>query len=618
MPDTVSDHVVEILTEWGVDTVFGLPGDGINGLVEAFRKAADKIRYVHVRHEETAALAACAYAKFSGRLGVCFSTAAPGAVHLLNGLYDAKIDGAPVLAITGMTYHDLVGTHYLQDINQDYLFQDVALYNQRLMGPEHLENVLGLACRAALSNRAVAHIAIPIDYQAMPAAAERRFKRNVKGHVSTAWQPPVRVPDRYLIEDAAKALAGCKKVAILAGAGARGAGSELEQVAERLAAPVIKALLGKDCVTDTSPYTTGGIGVVGTRPSVEALHACDGLLIVGSCFPYIEFLPKPGQAVGIQIDDKPEHIGLRYPVDFGLVGDAQATLRELLNKLPRNEDRSFLKSCQDGMQAWWALMEERGTSDHAPMCPQVVSWHLPDLLASDAIICGDSGTVTTWAARMRLREGQKFSFSGTMCSMMAAIPYAIGAAHAFPGRQIVAFTGDGSATMIMGELATIAQYRLPVKVVVMKNNTLGLIKWEQMLYLGNPEYGVDLHPVDFVKVAEACGLRGVRIENPGTCKEQLKNALAMDGPVLIECVVDPLEPPWPPVITRDEQKKLIAAMARGERNRTPIGLSIGRHAVQEFTFGASPFGAAGRLVERITGRVPELVGNSNGKSGKGS
>jgi pyruvate dehydrogenase (quinone) len=221
---------------------------------------------------------------------------------------------------------------------------------------------------------------------------------------------------------------------------------------------------------------------------------------------------------------------------------------------------------------------------------------------------------------MRLRAGQNFSFSGTMCSMMAAIPYSIGAANAFPGRQVVAFTGDGSATMIMGELATIAQYRLPVKVVVMKNNTLGLIKWEQMLYLGNPEYGVDLHPVDFVKVAEACGLRGVRIEHPGSCREQLKNALAMDGPVLIECVVDPLEPPWPPVITRDEQKKLIAAMARGERNRTPIGLTIGRHAVQEFTFAASPFGAAGRLVERITGRTPELVGSSggNGKPGKGS
>jgi pyruvate dehydrogenase (quinone) len=537
-----------------------------------------------------------------------------GAVHLLNGLYDAKIDGAPVLAITGMTYHDLIGTHYLQDINQDYLYQDVAIYNQRLMGPEHLENVLNLACRAALANRAVAHVAIPIDIQAMPASKERRFKRNVPGHVSKAYQPPVRVPDRYEIEAAAQALAGCKKVLILAGAGARGAGSELEQVAERLGAVIVKPLLGKDCVADTSPYTTGGIGVVGTRPSVEAIRACDGFLIVGSCFPYIEFLPKPGQALGIQIDDKPEHIGLRYPVEIGLAGDARATLRELLTKLPRNEDRSFLAQAQENMKAWWALMEERGTSGHMPMNPQVVSWHLPDLMASDAVICGDSGTVTTWAARMRLRDAQRFSFSGTMCSMMAAIPYAIGAAYAMPGRQVIAFTGDGSATMIMGELATLAQYKLPVKVVVMKNNTLGLIKWEQMLYLGNPEYGVDLHPVDFVKVAEACGLRAARIDHPGTCRQQLKDAVALDGPVLIECVVDPLEPPWPPVITTDERNKLATALARGERNRTPIGLTMGRHALQEFTFSESPFGVAGRIMERITGRKPETVGGP-GKGG---
>jgi pyruvate dehydrogenase (quinone)/pyruvate oxidase len=601
MPETVSDRIVEILEEWGVDTVFGLPGDGINGLVEAFRKAKDRIRYVHCRHEETAALAACAYAKFSGRLGVCFSTAAPGAVHLLNGLYDAKIDGAPVLALTGMTYHDLIGTHYLQDINQDYLYQDVALYNQRIMGPAHVENVVNLACRAALSNAGVSHVAIPIDIQTMPASAERRFKRNVKGHASAAYQAPKRTPAPALVDSAAQLLAGCKKIAILAGAGARGCHAELEQVAERLAAPIIKAQLGKDCVPDDSPYTTGGVGVVGTRPSVEALKSCDGLLIIGSCFPYIEFLPKPDQAACVQIDHKPEHIGLRYPAEIGLVGDAQATLRELLPKLVRNEDRSFLETAQAKMKEWRALIAERAASTHKPMCPQVVSQHLPELLAEDAIICGDSGTVTTWQARMELRASQRFSFSGTMCSMMAALPYSIGAAMAFPGRQVVAFTGDGSFTMMMGDFATLVAYKLPVKVVVMKNNTLGLIKWEQMLYLGNPEYGVDLHPVDFVKVAEACGARGVRIEEPERCREQLKEALSWPGPALIECIVDPLEPPWPPVITSDEQKKLITAMARGEINRAPIGLTIGRHAVQEFDFAQSPFGVAGRIADRLMG-----------------
>jgi pyruvate dehydrogenase (quinone)/pyruvate oxidase len=250
-------------------------------------------------------------------------------------------------------------------------------------------------------------------------------------------------------------------------------------------------------------------------------------------------------------------------------------------------------------------MEERAIHSDKPMRPQVVQWNLPELMASDAILCGDSGTVTTWAARMRLREGQRFSFSGTMCSMAAALPYAIGAQVAYPDRQVVAFTGDGSFTMMMGDFATLVQHKLPVKIVVMKNNTLGLIKWEQMLYLGNPEYGVDLAPVDFVKVAEACGAHGVRIDDPTNCRAQLKDALAMDGPVLIECIVDPLEPPWPPVITNDEAKKLATALARGERNRKPIGLTIGRHAVQEFSFSESPFGMAGRVVEKITGKRDE-------------
>lgn len=602
MPHTVSDHVVSILEQWGVDTVFGLPGDGINGLVEGFRKASDRIRYVHCRHEETAALAACAYAKFSGRLGVCFSTAAPGAVHLLNGLYDAKIDGAPVLALTGMTYHDLIGTHYLQDINQDYLYQDVALYNQRVMGPAHVENVLHLACRAALAGSGPAHVAIPIDIQAMPASAERRFKRNIPGHTSSTFTPLRRNPSPEQIEEAARLLASCQRIAILAGAGARGAGPELEQVAERLGAPIIKALLGKDCVPDDSPYTTGGIGVVGTRPSFDAMKQCDGLLIVGSSFPYIEFLPHPGQAKCVQIDHKPERIGLRHPADVGLIGDAQTTLRALLAKLARNEKRSFLEQAQTGMRGWRELMAERASSKHKPMCPQVISHQLPQLLDDDAIVCGDSGTVTTWQARMELRAGQRFSFSGTMCSMMAALPYSIGASLAFPKRQVVAFTGDGSFTMMMGDFATLVQYGLPVKVIVFKNNTLGLIKWEQMLYLGNPEYGVDLHPVDFVKVAEACGAKGVRIEEPERSREQLKEALALPGPALIECVVDPLEPPWPPVITTDEQKKLLAAIARGEINRRPIGLTMGRHAVQEFSFSKSPFGIGGRLTDKLTGR----------------
>ena len=596
---TASDVLVESLVDWGVDTIFGLPGDGINGFMEALRKAKDRIRYIHMRHEEAAAMAACGYAKFSGKLGVCFATAAPGAVHMLNGLYDAKIDQAPVLAISGMTYHDLIGTHYLQDVNQDYLYQDVAIYNQRLMGPAHAKNIVDLACRAALSHRGVAHLALPIDYQSAAMDDQKRSHRNIKGHTSEAFTVPRRIPERSELERAARLLAGKKKIAILAGAGARGAREEVLQLAERLAAPVVKSLLGKDVIPDDSPYTTGGTGVVGTRASSDVFAACDAIVIVGSSFPYIEFLPKPGQAVGVQIDDKPERIGLRYPVDAGLVGDTQATLREWLMYLPRNNDRGFLQQAQKNTVEWWDLMKERGTRTSKPMKPQVVTWNLSELLSDDAIICGDSGTVTTWIARMKLRKNQSFSFSGTLCSMAAALPYAIGAQCAFPRRQVVAFTGDGSLSMMMGDLATLAQHKLPVKIVVMKNNTLGLIKWEQMVFLGNPEYGVELYPIDFVKVAEGCGLKAAHIEDPKHCHDDLKRALAIDGPALIEAVIDPNEPPLPPKITKRQAKHLAEALARGEVNRTPIALTIGRDAIQEIDLPASNFGVLGRAAEKI-------------------
>jgi pyruvate dehydrogenase (quinone)/pyruvate oxidase len=306
--------------------------------------------------------------------------------------------------------------------------------------------------------------------------------------------------------------------------------------------------------------------------------------------PYIEFLPKPDQAVGIQIDDKPERIGLRFPVEVGLVGDAQATLHLLLELLDHNPNRAFLEKAQQGAKEWWALMEKRGTSTEKPMHPQVVTWNLSRLLHDDAIVCGDSGTVTTWIARMKLRAGQRFSFSGSLCSMAAALPYAIGAQAAYPGRQVVAFTGDGSLSMMLGDLVTLCQHELPVKVIVLKNDTLGLIKWEQMIFLGNPEYGVDLAPIDFVKVAEACGASAIRIDDPTFCHEQLGHALSTAGPVVIETVVNAHEPPMPPKITGDQLKKLGRALARGEVNRKRISLQIGRDLIDEYTFEASSFG----------------------------
>jgi pyruvate dehydrogenase (quinone) len=600
MAQTVSDLLLERLIDWGVDTIFGLPGDGINGFMESLRTHREQVRFVHTRHEETAALAACAYAKFTGRLGVCMSTAAPGAIHLLNGLYDAAVDQAPVLAITGMTYHDLIGTHYLQDVNHDALFEHVCGYSQRIMGAAHATNVVDLACRTALANRTSTHIAIPIDYQVQEVGGDTPFKRNVPGHTTTEFLLPKQVPPREYLERAAQLLRGKAKPAILAGAGARGAGDELEQLAEKLGAPIVKAMLGKDCVPDDSPYCAGGTGVVGTRPSYEAFAGCDALVIVGSSFPYIEFLPKPGQCVCVQIDDRPERIGLRHPADVGLVGDAKLTLQELLPLVERNDDRDFLTQIQSSIADWWELMEERGTRDELPMKPQVVTWNLGQLLRDDAIVCGDSGTVTTWQARLRLRRGQQFSFSGTMCSMMAAIPYSIGAQAAYPDRQVIAFTGDGSATMMLGELATLAQENLPVKVVVIRNDTLGLIKWEQQIFLGNPEYGVDLKGVDFVKVAEGCGLRATSIDHPDDCNAKLRDALEWDGPMLIECIVDPHEPPHPPAVTTEQTKLLAEALVRGEEHRKRIALTIGRDMIDERTFGASPYGVVAKVKDKLT------------------
>ncbi|HEX5503714.1 MAG TPA: thiamine pyrophosphate-dependent enzyme [Thermomicrobiales bacterium] len=599
MAHTVADALVERLLDWGVDTVFGLPGDGINGLMEALRKHRDRVRYVHVRHEEVGAMAAVGYAKFTGRLGVCFSTASPGAMHLMNGIVDALVEQAPILAITGMTHHDLIGTHYLQDIDTDYIMQSVCVYNERIMGPAHLENVVDFACRNALSRRGPAHLAFPIDYQAAAAEPFIRYKRNVPGHTTSHYETPRPVPDQAHLQAAADLLAQHKKIAILAGAGARGAGDEVEQVAETLGAPVVKALLGKDCIPDDSPYATGGLGAVGTRPSQDAMQQCDALFIIGSSFNYIEFLPKPGQAACVQIDDKPQRISSRYPADVALVGDARATLRALLPLLKRNDDRAFLEAAQEGKRQWDALLAERGTADDTPMRPEVVAWHLAKVLRDDAIVCGDSGQVTTWVARMNLRRGQSFSLSGTNCSMAAALPYAIGAQVAYPHRQVVAFTGDGSLTMQMGDLATLRQEGLPVKLIVCKNNALGLIKWEQMVFLGNPEYGIELMPVDFVKIAEGCGAKAVHIEDPRTCEAQLREALALDGPVVIEALVTSNEPPLPAKITPEQTKHLAEALARGDVSRERIGLTIGRHLLDETTFAASPFGVAARLKEKV-------------------
>ncbi|HEU4887060.1 MAG TPA: thiamine pyrophosphate-dependent enzyme [Thermoanaerobaculia bacterium] len=582
MTDTAADVLVETLQAWGVDVIFGLPGDGINGIMEALRVRRDQIRFVQVRHEESSAFMACAYAKYTGKLGVCLATSGPGGLHLLNGLYDAKLDGQPVLAITGHHYHDLIGTFAQQDVDLDRVFADVAVYSQRIMGPAHVENVTMLACRMALTRRGVAHINFPVDLQEMKVA--KGSERNVPHHASDLLALGAAVPCDDDLRRAAALLNAGKKTVILAGRGALGAGDLLEQVADLLAAPIVKPLLGKGAVPDDSPFTTGGIGLLGTRPSQEALEECDTLLMAGTSFPYIEFLPKPGQARGVQIDVDPVRIGLRYPIEVGLVGDCRRTLEKLVTLLERREDRAFLEKAQAGMREWWELMETRGTRPDKPMKPQVVAWELGKRLADDAIVSADSGTVATWFARqIKVRKGQMFSLSGTLASMGNGLPYAIAAQVAWPDRQCVAFVGDGGFTMLMGELATAVKYQLPIRIVVIKNNTLGMIKWEQMVFLGNPEYGCELQPIDFAMFARSCGASAITIDDPARCGEMLDEALRMPGPVLIEAIVDPFEPPMPPRIKPKQAAHLAESLAKGEPNRKEIALTLITNKVREMT-----------------------------------
>ena len=581
MPETTADILVERLIDWGVIDVFGLPGDGINGIIEALRKQQKRIRFVHVRHEEAAAFMACAYAKYTGKLGVCLATSGPGGgIHLLNGLYDAKLDSQPVLAITGHAFHDLIDTHTQQDVDLDRLFSDVTVYNARVMGCAHVRNVTDLACRTALNFRGVSHINIPSDIQ--DEESGERSKRNVPNHTASVPARSARIPCEADLVRAADILNGGKKIAILVGQGALHARREVISIAERLSAPIIKALLGKAVVPDDCPYTTGGIGLLGTKASQEALEECDTLLIVGSSFPYIEFYPEPGKVRAIQIDIDPSRIGLRYPVELGIVADSAESLKGLLPKLRQNKNGDFLKKARKTVKHWEETMLTRSSRSDKPMKPQVVAWELGKRLDDDAIVSCDSGTIATWFARhIPVKRRQMHSLSGTLATMANGLPYTIAAQIAYPDRQCIGFVGDGGLTMLMGEFATAVKYQLPIKIVVINNNTLGQIKWEQMVFLGNPEYACELSPIDFAAFAHACGGTGFRIEEPRDCGRILDKALGTKGPVLIDAVVDPNEPPMPPKVTLDQAEKLAKAMAKGTPNRKEIALTIASDKVRE-------------------------------------
>lgn len=583
MSETVADILVDRLMGWGVRTIFSLPGDGINGLFEALRTRSKEIQFIQVRHEEAAAFAACGYAKFSGRLGVCLATSGPGGIHLLNGLYDAKMDGQPVLAITGHTFHDLIGTHFQQDVDLDKVYVDVAAYNERIMGPAHVHNAVDEAIKTALARRTVAHLTIPKDIQDWTEnGGGKRSKMNIAKHSSDVYATALPLPPQSELQKAADIINAGSKVAILAGRGALTARNEVLQLAEKTAAPIIKPLLGKAVVPDDNPYTTGGIGLLGTAPSQDAMEDCDTLIIIGTSFPYEDFYPKPGQAKGVQIDIDAARIGLRYPVEIGLVGQSWDVLRALLPMIQPKKDRKFLQEIQGSVKQWNQLMEQRATRMDMPLKPQVVAHMLNEFVNDDAIIVSDTGTVTTWAARhIKIKGNMMFSASGTLASMANGLPYSVGAAIAHPGRQVVCFIGDGGFAMLMGEMATLVKYNLPVKVIVIKNNVLGQIKWEQLVMEANPQYGVQLHPIDFAAVAKACGAPGYTVDDPKNVRDVLREAFAQPGPALVEAVVDPAEPPMPGKIKMKQALHMAEALARGQKDRWDIIKTVIEDKVRE-------------------------------------
>lgn len=576
------DIVAEALIDWKVEVVFGIPGDSINGFIEALRVRRDKIKFVLVRHEESAALMACGYAKYTGKLGVCTSIAGPGAIHLLNGLYDAKADNTPVIVITGGTSTDLMNSSFQQDVNLMNLFSDVAVYNSMIGSPRQAEMAVDIACRTAYVRRGVSHLNIPTDVQEQKLGGHYS-RHKVPGHTSDISVGPISA-DILMIKKAAEILNNGKKIIILVGQGALNASEEVITTAQKLNAPIIKAMLGKAVVPDDHPYTLGGIGFLGTEPSSDAMAESDTLFMIGTSFPYIEYLPRPGQAAGIQIDIKPEKIGLRYPVKIGLIGDSKQVLSQLIpllrdrrtTNIDNDPSLEFLKSKQQAMKKWNEILTEQSNRVDEPVKPQVVAAAVSEELDDDAIISVDSGVNTCWAARfLKIKSGMKFSGSGSLATMGCGVPYAIAAQIAYPERQSIAFVGDGGFTMLMSEFATAVQYQLPIKVIVLNNKILGMIRWEQMAFLGNPEYGIEFSQIDFVKIAEACGGKGFSVTKMKEVKPVIHEALMEKNvPVIVDAHVDPFEAPLPPKISMEFVRNIAKAFTKGQPYAKEIGLTL--------------------------------------------
>ncbi|YCK36440.1 thiamine pyrophosphate-dependent enzyme [Actinomadura sp. ATCC 39365] len=587
MARIASESLIERLAEWGVDTVFGLPGDGINGIMEGLRRHRDRVRFVLVHHEEAAAFMATGYAKATGRIGVCLATSGPGGIHLLNGLYDAKLDHVPVLAITGMQETAVLGTGYQQEVHLDKLFADVAEYNMMITNPAQLPSLVDLAVRTAYARRGVAHLTLPNDIQVAEAGEDPyRTVAPVRApETAPIYLRPPGLPRQEDLARAAEVLNAAERPAILAGQGALHARQEVLAVAEALGAPVVKTLPGKAVVPDDSPYTTGGIGLLGTKPSEELMDEADVLFMIGTNFPYSKFLPEPGRARVVQFEAEPTRAGARVPTDVPVVCDAKEGLRELLPLLARRDGDGHLAKYQKLMARWRSDMDSLENPDRDPIAPQYAMSVLDDLAADDAILTCDSGTIATWAARhWTIRGGREFYLSGTLATMAPGLPYAIAMQHAFPGRQVIAYVGDGGFAMLMAEFLTAAQHRLPVKVVINNNNSLGQILWEQMV-LGYPEHGVRFAQpeADYSVWARACGGFGAKVTKAGDVVAAIRQALAHDGPALVDVDVNPNEPPMPGKVSYDQAKSFAQAFLKGQPHKAAIATTLFKDRIQKFT-----------------------------------
>jgi pyruvate dehydrogenase (quinone)/pyruvate oxidase len=585
MTRIASEALVERLIDWGVDTVYGLPGDGINGIMEGLRRHRDRIRFVLVRHEEAAAFMAVGHAKATGRLGVCLATSGPGAIHLLNGLYDAKLDHVPVLAITGTQETSVLGTGYQQEVHLEHVYEDVAEYNLVVDNPAQLPGVVDIAVRTALARRGVAHLTLPNDIQVADADADPWQHVAPARPPATApiYLPQPGVPRTEDLRAAAEVLNAGRKVALLVGAGALHAREEVLSVADALGAPVIKTLPGKAVIPDDSPFAVGGIGLLGTRPGEELIDDCDTLFMVGTNFPYTEHLPEPGKVRTVQLEADPTRAGLRMPTEVPVIGDAKEGLRALLPLLTHKTDRSHLEKYQKEMDKWRRQMDSLENPKRDPIAPQYVVGVLDEFASDDAILTCDSGTIATWAARhWTIREGREFYLSGNLATMAPGLPYAIAMQHAFPERQVIAYVGDGGFSMLMAEFLTAVRAGLPIKVVINNNNSLGQILWEQMV-LGYPEHGVrypEPYP-DFSRWAESCGGYGQKVTRGKDVEKTIRAALEFDGPALVDVDVDPDEPPMPGKVEYKQAKKFAEAFLKGQPRRASIATTLFKDRIEQ-------------------------------------